>query len=498
MKLFIVEDEVFALRTLCRKIEDLNEDWEISGTAADGVEALPLIEKTRPDVVLTDIRMSRMDGITLIREMKEKNIGAVPVIISGYQEFEYAKQAIQLGVTDYLLKPVEPEELRKCLSSCREKLKKSRTHQNIFSFLVGDETFSLRSVSPQDKILLCYLIFSTPLSNSGSLIHPVAGYISDDVIRSVFGTHLPKYPAYCFDGVFTNEKIVLLNLSAPPEHADGALDRITSDFAKYYHFPVTCYYQPAAPDNLAQSIQSARKACVNSAVLGMSRCGCTRPPAEAAENLTELIDLLILLIRQDDRELIHSNLLRLCMKWKGEKRTIVASQADLIFILKALNQKIRETADRRIDAVFYVENIYCFSDSFEELAANFSLLLTELFGAQTDPEEQSLKGEQLVERIEEYFRDNLSRSITLQILAEEMNISKVHLCRVFKKYRNLTPIDSFNRMKIDRARDLLTRFSGLPLQEISDMLGFSDVYYFSKVFKKIAGVSPSSYRKTHG
>ena len=151
--------------------------------------------------------------------------------------------------------------------------------------------------------------------------------------------------------------------------------------------------------------------------------------------------------------------------------------------------------DRRIDCVFYVENICCFSSSFEELASNFSLLLTELFGASNGPEDQTLKGEQLVEKIEAYFHENLSRSITLQLLSEEMNVSKVHLCRVFKKYRNMTPIDSFNRMKIDRARELLTQFAALPLQKISDMLGFSDVYYFNKVFKKIEGVSPSAYRK---
>ena len=229
----------------------------------------------------------------------------------------------------------------------------------------------------------------------------------------------------------------------------------------------------------------------------MSRCCHTLPSPEPAENMTDLIELLTILLRQDDRELIHSNLLRLCMKWKKEQRTIVASQADLIFILNALNQNFHDRRDRRIDSVFYVENIYCFSSSFEELASNFSLLLTELFGSQNPAEEQSLRGEELVEKIEDYFRNNLSHSLTLQLLADEMNVSKVHLCRVFKKYRNMTPIDSFNRMKIERARELLVRFTSLPLQKISDMLGFSDVYYFSKVFKKIEGTSPSAYRKAH-
>lgn len=83
------------------------------------------------------------------------------------------------------------------------------------------------------------------------------------------------------------------------------------------------------------------------------------------------------------------------------------------------------------------------------------------------------------------------------MLAGEMKVSKVYLCRIFKKYKNMTPIDYFNRLKIDRACELLVQFSSLPLQKISDMLGFNDVYYFSKVFKKIVGVSPSVYRRDH-
>ena len=112
MKIFIVEDEVFALKTLCKKVSDLSPDYEVVGTAADGVEALPGILKTQPAIVLTDIRMSRMDGLTLVQKMKENGVSAIPVVISGYQEFEYAKQAMHLGVKDYLLKPIELNELK--------------------------------------------------------------------------------------------------------------------------------------------------------------------------------------------------------------------------------------------------------------------------------------------------------------------------------------------------------------------------------------------------
>ena len=232
MKIFIVEDEVFALRTLCKKVRDLSPDYEIAGTASDGVEALPLILEARPEVVITDIRMSRMDGLTLIREMKEAGVSAIPVILSGYQEFEYAKQAIHLGVNDYLLKPIEMNELKECLESCRKRLKETHTPQNIYSFFSGNEPLNISSFTSGGSILICYFIFCTPLSNSGSLLHPVAGYISNTVIQDCFTSRVPGNTVLSFDGIFSNEKVVLLNLIGSPEETDRMLQGITAEFAE--------------------------------------------------------------------------------------------------------------------------------------------------------------------------------------------------------------------------------------------------------------------------
>ena len=495
MKIFLVEDEVFALRTLSRKILDLQKDYEIVGTAKDGTEALPKIIETKPAVVITDIRMRDMDGLTLIQKMREENVTALPVIISGYQEFEYAKQAMRLGVEDYLLKPVELAELDECLENCRKKLEEQYVHKNIYSFLIGDEKFSLESITSNDQFILVYMIFCAPLNNSENLLHPVTGHISGTKMYDFLSAKMPGYSVFCFDGIFSNEKIILLN-SAERSREEGSalLEHLVPELAGKIGFPVTAFYLFSGADALTYNIQAARRGCVRNAVLGESGCYHTLPPAPASENLTEFIELLTLLIRQNDQELLHSNMMRLCGEWKKKRRTVVACQADLIYILKALNQNFPKK-DRQLDPVFYVENIYCFFSGFGELAVNFSQLLTGLFSPEKSSEEHSLSGAQLVQKIEQYFRDNLSRTITLQLLADEMNVSKVYLCRIFKKYKNITPIDYFNRLKIERACELLTQFPSLPLQKISDTLGFNDVYYFSKVFKKIAGMSPSGYRK---
>ena len=184
IKIFLVEDEVFALRTLCRKIVDLQEDYEIVGTATDGTEALPKILETKPAIVITDIRMSDMDGLTLIQKMKEQKISALPVIISGYQEFEYAKQAMKLGVEDYLLKPVELSQLRECLQGCRKKLEEMYSRKNIYSFLIGDEKFSLESLTSNDCFTLAYFVVSNPLNNLETFMHPGIGYLPGTEIQA--------------------------------------------------------------------------------------------------------------------------------------------------------------------------------------------------------------------------------------------------------------------------------------------------------------------------
>ena len=130
IKIFLVEDEVFALKTLHRKITDLNQDYEIVGTATDGTEALPKIQATHPAIVITDIRMSDMDGLTLIENMKKMHIDALPVIVSGYQEFEYAKQAIKYGVKDYVLKPIQKRQFIHLIETCMNEItdKKAAMH----------------------------------------------------------------------------------------------------------------------------------------------------------------------------------------------------------------------------------------------------------------------------------------------------------------------------------------------------------------------------------
>lgn len=120
MRIIIVEDEQRARRGLKSLIQTVAEDCEIVADAADGVSALELIKKLKPDVVFTDIKMPFMDGLELIKEARNLDIKTHFVIISAYEEFEYARQAISLEVTDYLVKPIIMDDIQEVMERLKE------------------------------------------------------------------------------------------------------------------------------------------------------------------------------------------------------------------------------------------------------------------------------------------------------------------------------------------------------------------------------------------
>ncbi len=114
-KVFFVEDEIVTREGIRDNVDWKGHGFEFSGEAPDGEMALPLLETIRPDVLITDIKMPFMDGLQLAKIIRERMPGVKVIILSGHDEFEYAQQAIQLGVTEYLLKPVTTQDLHHTL-----------------------------------------------------------------------------------------------------------------------------------------------------------------------------------------------------------------------------------------------------------------------------------------------------------------------------------------------------------------------------------------------
>lgn len=129
VKSILVEDETVIREGLRDRIPWEQYGYRFVGEAADGEVALPLIRKTRPDVLITDIKMPFMDGLSLSRIVREEFPKTKILIISGYDDFEYAREAISIGVDQYILKPVTRMSLRKVLQELKEKSRQSRSRK---------------------------------------------------------------------------------------------------------------------------------------------------------------------------------------------------------------------------------------------------------------------------------------------------------------------------------------------------------------------------------
>lgn len=130
MRIVIVEDEAPIREGMEGILKKLNPSYELAGKAADGIEGLEVIRRVKPDLIIMDIRMPDMDGLTMLKKLREEGVASKALILSAYSDFSYAKQAMELGVSTYLLKPVKIQELKKVLKQMEEEVQEKKSPGN--------------------------------------------------------------------------------------------------------------------------------------------------------------------------------------------------------------------------------------------------------------------------------------------------------------------------------------------------------------------------------
>ena len=160
VKLFLVEDEIVMRDGIKSQINWEKEDIEFVGEASDGELAWPMILETRPDILLTDIKMPFMDGLELSALVRKELPDTAIIILSGYDEFVYAQKAVSLGVTDYLLKPLPPGKLLECIRRVQEKIEQERE---------GSEGAFSEELAREQKDAEKNLLFRALVTNDRSL-----------------------------------------------------------------------------------------------------------------------------------------------------------------------------------------------------------------------------------------------------------------------------------------------------------------------------------------
>ena len=519
-QIFVVEDELLIRQNIRHIVENLNGPYSFCGEAADGEIALSVMQDIMPDILLTDIRMPFLDGFELIRHAKKMIPWLKVIIISGFDEFDYARKAISLNVDSYLLKPVRANDLKAELDKIALQIKAEqdrgalpegynrdevdqalRTHFMQQLLYSGSDTGVLleRAAALRlDIIRSCYrtaiLHFECEARNKSLLQHLVQNVLAEQDI-ALYLFHQPDHlTILCYDNDAEQLNEKLYHFIGVVRHAVRDIcDTVTAVMA------VTAERLSGISGTHAVAADLLGKAGTYFAGRVLDAGDTAQLVAESADyNVPTEGDILNQLKRMTPDEV--PDMLNRMMEGHDREQydSMLARYHTLIKILKASVQVILDVtpeADRKDVAEELSESTDIFSSAgsrtaFRECAQQ--LLQTALKMKRSNA--SYLKHNYVISRAEEYVKQNFcDPNITLISVAEYVHMSPAHFSTVFSQTVGKPFISYLTGLRMERAKKLLVS-GDMKLSDIAMEIGYNEPNYFSHVFRKTEGLTPKEYR----
>ncbi len=531
LKLLIAEDEDLLRRGLVSFVDWSAMGYEVAGEAPDGKEALALAEEVRPDVVLTDIRMPHMDGLELAEILQKRMPEVRVVIMSGYEEFDYARRALSAGVSEYILKPLNMEQLAKVMKGVREELLARRTKEQEYGRLKQRETedrqlrfrelydaFLLKQRSEEDVLSL-----TEGLNLTGSEYYSVillagagisAANLENDYLQMMeFDRKLEEEIRSCLESRMSKEERE--NCTFLRRNSGERLCCIccgTDQETRNLTGRVTGLLEEA------ENIESARgpvhqglsglrnsflKACRDGDRRQMEQWTRLSEPAESENRGVTFLRYnagnLIFAIRSGNEEDVLQELAVLREDLDREK---VESYIQIVLILSNLFEDISalpqevgssltETVGDSREALQRIINHRRREEMLEDFR-KFCLQVTACFSSSGG------KGYSTVRKIQDYVKEHYGEEdLSMKTVAEACFVSVSQLGFLIKRELGMTFVEYLTDYRLERAKEFLVT-TDMKNYEIAAACGWSSASYFSTVFKNACGLSPTKYRQTKG
>lgn len=501
IRVLVAEDEFPLLRGISRLIEKLDSDFQVVMMAKTGREALDYLEKNSVDIVFTDINMPVIDGLQVLKYIKQDKPQVISVVISGYQDFSYAQQAVRYEAKRYLIKPVDKEELYLLLQELKKQVLLQRENQKdavLKQIIFGRNQFQHsekvlgkdRKTIEFEKIYPVYLIAKSYCT----------GNIEDDVFDHNFWKRMAlredieeKIPyikgTYIYSGKYSNELILLVESKEDLNLEIFIKNRLDK---KQIQIPLAAAVGDACKDisDLSESINQLRKVICMKWRYGereLVDLGEKRPSFCMTKASEETLQYMI---KNGKFKGFQMVLMEIQKQMEEEKIT----QYDLELTLNKIILFIQ--AYRTVFANDEVENsigemndIIMRSSGFKEVFEEFTCLCHDVMFP--DAEENT---EDLVRRLDSYIQEHYTERITTKMLAQEFGLVPSYLSRLFREYKGVTPNHYIQDIRIEKSKEILEHCPSIMTKDVALMVGYVDSSYFSKVFKKSTNMYPSEYR----
>ena len=542
LKIFLAEDEVVVRETIKRMIPWEELGFELVGEAADGEMALPLLIRQQPDLLITDIKMPFMDGLTLARLAKKEIPGLKVVILSGYDDFNYAKQAIGIGVEDYLLKPITKNALIERLSEIRSRYEHEKTQKEYYEKFQR-EMQAYEKNSSRD-------FFEALVGGSMDMmeVYKRAEKLGLDIVAEAYNVLI--FTMNC-DEDFSGQRDEYSSWEAE------SLELLENFFAGHSSamlFRSNIFSYGVLLKGQRETIEENTRACVDEIRKILSRQDGRREwflaVGQSVERLSQIQKSYHTASRAfSQRYLYDENILYYdemeTMEHPGGQaetednaylQKVDVNALNPAILQKFLSNGLQEETENFVKDYFYAIG----QEPMESLVFRNYVILNVRFsvisfikglGCDTNEMESADTEEVLAEsgknmesaiayakkmisqaiEIRDQNSGNKNRSIlktavdfidshymdeeiSLNTVANVANVSSNHFSALFSQNMGQTFIEYLTSLRMNKAKELL-RCTGMRSSEIAGEIGYKDAHYFSYLFKKTQGMTPSDYRK---
>lgn len=547
-KLILADDEQEARKGIIERIAWSDHGFELVGEAENGREAYEMAEMTIPDIVITDIRMPFMDGLELATALKKRFPTIRIIILTAYDEFEYAQRAIKLDVAEYVLKPISSKELIEVLLKVKNEIENEKAQRENIQLLTEQYKRALPVL--REKYLSSVITGSVP----GEHICTRASELGLNLHGKMFVVAVVGIDQTCFDigndykhnGVFEKKNIRYVEDLALP---NIAVYNLCKEIAgkeglaiPFLHDDYVCIIFIFKTNDIQGTFENAFKILEEirlttekylnyTVTIGLgSFCNHIAMISKSYKNAVSALEYRLIqgsnrIIFIEDIECFHMD--KLIFDDNDERALVfsikLSSENEAKLIIEALFLKIIESkASFKDFQIFLMEILIAIIKASKNLDIDMDRifgqnrnLFVEMYKFKDINEakewfigiclevmkwiriEKRNTCKQLVKQAKEYIHENYDEhDITIERVAKHIHISPSYFSAIFKKETKETYVNYLVNVRMTEAK-LLLKNTSLRTLDIAERVGYQDSSYFSYVFKKHCGVSPSLYRNSH-
>lgn len=532
-KVLLVDDEILTREAISKNVPWEKQGFTLIGAAENGQDAINIIEEEQPDLVITDICMPYMDGLELANYIDKNYPGIKVVILSGYDEFEYARQAVEYRVKEYILKPVTSLELKEVLKRIRACLKEEAEQKahiekiqseykrnmpvlrerflrrlmeekyskedieeqlNNLNISIRGSYYSVALIDLEDASQFCLLYPDSEEELINFAISNIANEIMEDRQKGIAVQLSDGRQALLFAGD---------DRSGIEADIKENCDRIIGALWNYVKIRVSISIgiTVSSPYGIKDSCYNAREAL----------------------EYKFLLEKQDYIYGKDLEEVKHKNGYVQVNQWSSRLELIIKlnQKAELVQAVDALFEEIKGKCSAKKDILLYIQNIllsvliafeeadYTTGDYAEEriilkkladsrylseLKYDFTKLCSDIMNKITGQKDG--EGRKLSILAMDYIEKNyMDSGMSLNMVCTHLGVSISYFSMIFKNYTGETFVEALTRVRIDKSRKLMDT-TDLKAYEIAERVGYNDPHYFSMIFKKVTGKTPSEYAKS--